>query len=278
MNRPPASSPEALKKNKSSKKKENKKNKGDNNKQNGDANQSTPQHTQSLNLKSPMPVTVTKMPDVDIDDAASNGSFESISSHRRRRARGGRKKKSQLEIVSEGQQNPHRESQGDTTGPSDRWEKNPWAAEQQLNGQVDDGSTSSATVRDEQQEERVQAKTEPENARPMTIGTQEPEHASPKKSDTEVKAFNIRKANPDGDKPIGPRIQMSGGGGQSSATREQSQQSHEGNPTTQAASGKATQSGRSSEERNVSIKVDLNLEVEVLLKAKIKGEVMLTFL
>lgn len=274
MDVPPPVAPEVSKKKKSSKKKKNK-NKGKN-KNDDDANNSSAP-AQFTDLKSPTTDANSQYPDADID-AVSNGSFESSSSRPRRRARGGRKKKSQLQIVSEDEQNVARDGHGQSDGREQgRLQKEQLRdAERPLNGQADGASTSSATVRDEYQEDS-QVRADHENARPMANGAGEPERARPKKSDTGVKAFNIRKANPDGGRPIGPRVQMSGAGGQSSAG-EQSQQSQGGATTTQADSGETTQSGHGNEEKNVSIKVDLNLEVEILLKAKIKGEVMLTFL
>lgn len=254
-------------------------------------------------------------------DTASNASFESNASHRRRRPRGGRKPKKKLRSVNE-----------DALSPEDQArleEEQLREAERQLTGAVDEPAPLSASIQDERDEQEdyqggaeLQPETSPQGYSVNGVYEPEPQLApqpEPKKFETGIKAFNIRKADPSGGRPMGTRIQTRGIGGQQQEqlqqqpqqpqqtqqqhnhprhrrhhpqqqTHEQQQQPQGQKPQhqpqhhqqhipplsqTQAQTAQQSQGGESKE---VSIKVDLNLEVEILLKAKIKGEIMITFL
>ncbi|TQB68698.1 hypothetical protein MPDQ_002902 [Monascus purpureus] len=139
-----------------------------------------------------------------------------------------------------------------------------------------------------------------------------------KPSDTGIRAFSVRQADPNGGKPVGIKLQKNDDNRSptpterdgsihtpesdkpspspstftSSEPREQGQgQGQQSAPEqpripriffqpTQTPAQGQQQSGEPSlnQGKEVSIKLDLNLEVELLLKTKIKGEIMVTFL
>ncbi|KFY07997.1 hypothetical protein V492_06627 [Pseudogymnoascus sp. VKM F-4246] len=84
-----------------------------------------------------------------------------------------------------------------------------------------------------------------------------------KASDTGIRAFNIRRLRGDGP-PVGISIDRGEG---AEGTKKQS------------ADGKGDEEGEKTEKpKPISIRLDINLEIEVFLKAKVQGDVTITFL
>lgn len=214
-------------------------------------------------------------------DTISNASLESSKSPgRRRRARGGRKSKSKLHIASQQQQ----QEAGVSDDQADQQLRD---AERELYGYDDlpdsrtgeqgegqhcgeDGSAFATEDYDQKQDEQ--------------------------RSDTGIRAFNARRADPKGRQPVWMKVQRN-----SENAAAQDQNHHEQRPQQQSSEQQEPpQQGRiprisvkqaapgqgdakegaqgQQQEKEVSIKFDLNLELELALKAKVKGEIMVTFL
>lgn len=222
-------------------------------------------------------------------ETVSNASLESSkSSRRRRRARGGgRKNKSKNHIASQQQQ----------PDPLDGTQKN----EQQL---LDDAEKELyGSERDEGQH--------PDKAQPGHHHEQEKEKEAEQPSGTGIRAFNVRRSDPKGGRPVGMKPQRKSKTqrtasqdhcvhcGQpkqpSSERQEPSQPSQPSQSETQqtripriSLKQKSPRQGPEQEgegagqeeqqAKEFSIKLDLNLELEIAFKAKVKGEIMLTFL
>ena len=170
-------------------------------------------------------------------DTASNASFESNASHRRRRARGGRKPKKLQSVIEDG------------LSPEDQArleEEQLREAERQLIGAVDESepappSASIQDERDEQEDYQGGAELQPEmpvddhavNGIYEQESQPEPQ-PEPKKFETGIKAFNIRKADPSGGRPMGAKIHTRGIGGQQQEQLQQQpqqqQQHHQQHP------------------------------------------------
>jgi hypothetical protein len=96
---------------------------------------------------------------------------------------------------------------------------------------------------------------------------------------TGIKAFNLKKASGSGGRPIGVRAQST-----SEKKLKRSKKSKKSKKKAKKAmdeSDSDEESDESEEELNqkpMSIRLDLNLMVEIFLKARIKGDVTITFL
>ncbi|RMJ28610.1 hypothetical protein PHISP_00467 [Aspergillus sp. HF37] len=215
-------------------------------------------------------------------DTISNASLESSKSPgRRRRARGGRKSRSKLHIASQ-----HQQDAGVSDTQADQQLRD---AENELYG-YDDLPGSRTGEQDKGQNFGADA---------SASGTEDYEQKQDEQqSDTGIRAFNARRADPKGRQPVWMKVQRNS----ENAAATQDQNHHEDRPgqqsskpqeppqqgrfprisVKQAAPGqgdaKEGSQGQQQQEKEVSIKFDLNLELELALKAKVKGEIMVTFL
>lgn len=171
---------------------------------------------------------------------------------------------------------------------------------------------------DQQKQKQPEPEPEPELEQGPEPQQPEQKQETSKPSDTGIRAFSIRQADPNGGNPVGIKLQKNDGNRSltpterdesvhtpesdkpspspstftSSEPREQGQEQGQQSaceqpripriffqPTQTPAQGQQ-QSGEPSlnQGKEVGIKLDLNLEVELFLKTKIKGEIMVTFL
>lgn len=231
-------------------------------------------------------------------ETISTASLESSkSSRRRRRARGGgRKNRSKNHIASQQQ---HDDLDGSQTIQPPLED----VAEKELYGYDDDLSGSHRNEQGQHPESHPEHKHEQEQGQKA------------KPSDTGIRSFNIRRSDPKGGRPVGMKPQRKRKGkdkaaqehcahcGQSKPPSSEGQESSlpetqpriprisvKQNPRQEPEHKPGQERGReaSEEEENdaeqekqakeFSIKIDLNLELEIAFKAKVKGEIMLTFL
>jgi hypothetical protein len=208
-----------------------------------------------------------------------------------RRPRGGRKDRSKQQIESEEKKMNQRLNQrlnerlrvkragrfqtskddADEQGQPDERDGREWQDEQD---EQDEGYPEEATT-ERHQRSKPRAQVTDDEAAERTSHRKRP--------DTGVRAFNIRKADPEGGKPVGfPRATVrekrpSEGSERWSRDRATSSPEREGREGREGR--RETGERRESDERkDVSIRIDLNLEVELLLKTKIKGDLTITFL
>lgn len=231
-------------------------------------------------------------------------------SNSRSRTRGSRKNRSKHQIASENQQ-----LAGDEDQLEIKREQQLRDAEKVLcghedlpdsefSGEYDPSDESGAEdgdagyhaqgreVRDQVLQERQQRKPQRQRQRPQDG------------SDTGVRAFNVRRADPD-KRPMGVKLKRKDNSSSHDNPHAESQNSqppsHEQDerqsrpqipriPGLSQAQGteqsqeqgrsQSTEQGGSSSNdgKDVSIKFDLNMEIEILVKAKIKGEIMVTFM
>lgn len=198
---------------------------------------------------------------------------QSPSSSRRRHQRGGRRKRpseSERSAPVPAPQSPmttQSQDQGTQTDSDSRLE--PYSADY-----------------DEEALEKARSSRVPEAKGPR----------SPKKSKTKrtgVKGFNIKRAESSGGRPMGISIERPKDPSKAKGKRkEKARKTKEQQPETKAEEGNLNEDQEDEYETDedeetetetetrkpVSIRLDLNLEVEIFLRAKIKGDVTITFL
>ena len=230
-------------------------------------------------------------------ETLSTASLESSKSSRcRRRAPGGgRKNRSKQHIALQQQQDDLEGSQTSRPPLEDVTEK-------ELYGSDGDMSNSYRGEQEQHPEGHPEQEHEQEQSQQS------------KPSDTGIRSFNIRRSDPKGGRPVGMKPQIKRKGKRQTAQNHcshcgQSKSSLEGQETSQPETqpriprisvkqnpreepeNKQGQEGvRDTEQeegnskdqdgqaKEFSIKLDLNLELEIAFKAKVKGEIMLTFM
>jgi hypothetical protein len=212
-------------------------------------------------------------------DTISNASLESSKSPgRRRRARGGRKSKSKIHIASQQQQEA-----GVSDAQADQQLRD---AERELYGYDD--------LPDSRTGEQGKGQHLGEDGRSAFATEDYEQKQDEQRSDTGIRAFNARRADPKGRQPVWMKVQRNSQNEnaainpkdrpqqQSSEPQEPSQQERIPRISVKQAApgqGDANEGAQGQQqEKEVSIKFDLNLELELALKAKVKGEIMVTFL
>lgn len=240
----------------------------------------------------------------DDDDAASNVSSGTSKSSRFRPRQGGRKNRSKRQIASENQQLAGAKDQAE----SDREEQQLRDAERELCGHNDlageehselpedyylSDSGRSGESRDNSEDEEYSG----QGRKVRDEVRQERQHRKPQRrqprqqSDTGMRHFNVRRADPSA-RPV--KVERKTQQDHDREAQPDQQSSHEQNaqqsrrppkiPGISLGEGRPVQGQGEEQEQSpnagkeVSIKFDLNMEIEILLKAKIKGEIMVTFL
>ncbi|RDW72950.1 hypothetical protein BP6252_06857 [Coleophoma cylindrospora] len=90
---------------------------------------------------------------------------------------------------------------------------------------------------------------------------------TPSAFETGIRNFNIKKAAGSDARPFGLTVE-----------REGDREERQGKTAPEGASEGAKEGTTKDERKPIAIRLDLNLEIEIFLKAKIKGEVTITFL
>jgi hypothetical protein len=193
----------------------------------------------------------------DYSDAASVDS-QNPSVPRRRHPRGGRKKRNKkggrLQSVSE--------------------------FEVPLsNNQSSQDADVQPTVEEDAHEEAYDAE-ELRKAKSSRSEKQRSPRATTTTADTGVRAFNLAKAQSSGGRPFGLTIERERSPGAKVKGKKAQGENRGTDKTGDREGGREEEDqGRDIETRKpVSIRLDLNLEVEIFLRAKIKGDVTITFL
>ena len=292
-------------------------NKGDRNrnqKKNGRASsdhqqQQQPQLQPQLSSPSSMPAKPNGSHLADSETISNASLGSSKSSRRRRRGRGGRKNRSKHHIASQQLQ----DEAGLAGTPDGSQSQQFQDAEKELYGYGGDLSDSYQGERDEGERNEEQhpdesGKASAEQGHPGHHHHQQEQQAK-QPSKTGIRAFNVRRSDPKGGRPVGMRAQRNSKrtatqdhGGHDEGPSEQQipeKQEQPQQPETQQTRiprisvkqtprqepghkpGQEDEKGPDQEEpqeKEFSIKIDLNLELVIAFKVKVKGEIMLTFL
>lgn len=102
--------------------------------------------------------------------------------------------------------------------------------------------------------------------------------------ETGIKAFNLKRAESSGGRPIGVRAHPSSSGKKPSKSKtgkrpgEKKKKSKKARVESESDEEGSVDSFEEQKQKPMSIRLDLNLMVEIFLKAKIKGDVTITFL
>jgi len=190
----------------------------------------------------------------DYSDVASVGSQQS-SSQRRRHRRGGRK-------------NNGKAARSQAASESHK----PWS---ERKGRLDAGSESHPASEDEHDGQNEEETSQPSQETPSgdrkfgPIGV-------PTAFETGVRSFNLKRATGSGTgRPFGVTVEgeKANGGSKKSKGKKKSKKETEDD-----GDGASEEGAKSEKQRPFAIRLDLNLELEIFLRAKIKGDVTITFL
>lgn len=261
------------------------------------------QHSQSSQPSSPSLNSVPSTPmsskstTVADEETMSTASFGSSKSSRRRRApAGGRKNRSKQHIAQQQQQDAL--NGGPATQPplEDITEKELYGTGEDTantNGPEPELQPQSHPQQEQKSEQKSEQKPEKEQ------GQQN------KQTGTGIRKFNLRRSDPKGGLPLGVKTQVKNKEeraptqskcthcGQSKPASSEAQTTSQ--PETQSRmprislkqktpdqkqgpEGEQEGDKKDGQGKEFSIKLDLNLELEIALKAKVKGEVMITFM
>lgn len=240
-----------------------------------------------------LPPTPESHPLEEYSDAPSASSTNS----RRKYQRGGRKKSTSVREPRKSRIGPVAEP-----APLDNEDEQFEQAERELIqdepdegiGEMHDDPEEEYYEEEEEEEEQSQPQSQPAHREPVSSSPktetvcpncaakqkQKTQQKPPSPFETGIKAFNLKRAEGSGGRPIGVRAQP---------TSKKSTKSSKKPKQSKKKSRKASVESESEEEGSVdsfeeqkqkpmSIRLDLNLMVEIFLKAKIKGDVTITFL
>jgi hypothetical protein len=198
------------------------------------------------------PATSPPLPD-DYSDVASPHSGEE-GTERRKYQRGGRKK-----TKPESRMPPVPEPQI-ATEPEHR-EELKMEEEKLPNGTSNETSTATACP---ECAARKQKEAEPKTPTPFETG---------------IRAFNLKKAASSGSRPVGVRTASeSKKSKKKSAKKKKKKAKPEVKEESEEESSSEEEEDGEPETKPMSIRLDLNLVIEIFLKAKIQGDVTITFL
>jgi hypothetical protein len=234
-----------------------------------------PQSITIPDMENPTDITpVPKLPE-DYSDVTSDAS----QSEKRKYQRGGRRK-SERESRLPPVPNPELED-----GPRDDESLEDYneRIQQLSSGGQDEGRKQMNGVHDEAAEERqepVGLDTVCDKCKQKTSQNISPETSfNPEQFATGIRAFNVKRAEASGGRPIG--LSTTSKSKKSKKTAPKKKKPKKKAPKEEAESSSEEDSDDDdddSERKPMSIRLDLNLMVEIFLKAKIKGDVTITFL
>lgn len=110
------------------------------------------------------------------------------------------------------------------------------------------------------------------------------ENGLPKPFETGLKTFNIRSLDPSlGDRPIGVSVEGGRPSTKTKKSKKEKKKKKKRKPKKEDSDEESSSSSDSDDEkqekrRPLAIRLDLNLELEIFLRAKVKGDVTITFL
>jgi len=215
---------------------------------NADNERSAPGREISRN--NPIPTPRSNNGPSDYSDVASEDSQRSIS-QRRRNKRGGRKKKEKAERqfkISRGQ----RQEQAAQAEPK-------WT----------DGNTDSENYYPEE----LQKASSPQ---PSSSKKKRSTSTTPK-ADTSIRAFDLKRGESSGGgRPVGVTVERPNS--KSKANKKENEQRSENSCDENSEEGESLEEEKTEKTKSISIRFDLNLELEIFLRAKIKGDITMTFL
>lgn len=236
-------------------------------------------------------------------DEASDAPSATSTNSRRKYQRGGRKKTTST-------RKPRKSRIGPIASPAasdnedDLFEK----AERELIQDEPDEAIGEVEIHDdpeeeyyeeEEEEEQPQQSPEPahrepappkstktENVCPNCAARQVPQpqqtqQKSPSPFETGIKAFNLKRAEASGGRPIGVRAHPTSSNTKKTAkskTSKKPKKSKKASVQSESEEEGSVDSFEEQKQKPMSIRLDLNLMVEIFLKAKIKGDVTITFL
>ncbi len=115
-----------------------------------------------------------------------------------------------------------------------------------------------------------------------TSKLKQPEPTPPSKKsnpfETGIRAFNLKKAQASGGQPVKVRPQRRKSSKKNRKAKKQKDKKHAALDESDVDSEESSSDEEEGKQDEVSIRLDLNLVVEIFLKAKIKGDVTITFL
>jgi hypothetical protein len=217
---------------------------------NTDNGRSAPGPEINGNDQIPTPPTSNNVPS-NYSDVASVNSQHSTS-QRRRNQRGGRKKKSKrLQSVSKFEI-PRGQTQEHDAQAEPEWK---------------DGNSDS----DDYGAEELQ---KARSSRPASAKKKRSPSTTPK-ADSGIRAFNLKRAESSGGgRPIGVTVERPKLKSKVKKKKKKTERSSEES----SEEDKSEEEEETEKKKSLSIRFDLNLELEIFLKAKIKGDVTVTFL
>lgn len=232
-----------------------------------------------------MEKTTDSTPSPSFEDDYSEGPSDSPSAERRKYHRGGRKhseRESRLPPVPKPAPNDD-PREGETLEEYNERIREELSQENQNGGKYKEqdrppnGEHHEAEGEEQDPEEYLleQSGTVCDKCKQSTGKKSSPE--SP--FETGIRAFNVKRAQGSGGRPIGVRATSSSKSKKSkkSATKKKKKQKKKAAEEETSSSSEET-TDEEDERKPMSIRLDLNLMVEIFLKAKIKGDVTITFL
>jgi hypothetical protein len=220
------------------------------------------------------PPTSPPLPD-DYSDVDSVSSDDDPATERRKYQRGGRKQ-STTKVARESRMPSVPESEI-ATEPNHREEVNMDSGIMQMNGET--RMNGRINVNEEPQKEKT---TCPECAarKQKAELAQQPEPKQPSPFETGIRAFNLKRAASSGGRPVGVRATS-----ENKKSKRKTQKKKKKKAKAEVKESETEEESSSEEEEKepetkpgMSIRLDLNLVVEIFLKAKIQGDVTITFL
>lgn len=214
--------------------------------------------------KGPLPLSIDASS--DYSDVVPPGDEQ--TSQKRRHQRGGRRKKSEGNLQS-------------TLEGRIPWSERNGRLKPEYGSQVDQQDEADEVPdsknHDEDSELERAARSSPKS-RPK--GEQTKSDGSSKSFQTGVRAFNLKKAESSGGRPFGLSVEQPKSKGKSKEEKKTKKKKKETNKSRSRSSDESEESEDDEEEprKPLSIRLDLNLELEIFLRAKVKGDITITFL
>ncbi|KUJ07576.1 uncharacterized protein LY89DRAFT_358474 [Mollisia scopiformis] len=222
------------------------------------------------------------------DEFSAEGSESSAASDRRRYQRGGRKKSTSAREPRKSRIGPVPEPEGQDE--DEQYEEAERALIQdepdEPIGEEEHDDPEEGYYEEGEEEEEEQEAASPKNetlCSKCAAKTQQPEQQqqkAPSPFETGIKAFNLKRAEASGGRPIGVRATPNTSGKKSTDSKKskKTKKSRKAKVESDSEEEGSDDSFEEQKQKPMSIRLDLNLMVEIFLKAKIKGDVTITFL
>ncbi|PMD14483.1 hypothetical protein NA56DRAFT_650808 [Hyaloscypha hepaticicola] len=237
--------------------------------------------------KADFPPSSPPLPDdySDVESAHSSEVEEDAATERRKYQRGGRKK-STTQTTRESRMPPVPESEVGAE-PSHREEFSLEHGDTHINGGSRmNGKINTTRVeqeRDPEVEKEMEGKVCPECAarkQQAAPAAQHAEQKQPSAFETGIRAFNLKRAAESAGRPVSVRAEKkkSKKKEKEKAKKKKKKREPEVDETDESSSDEDEEEETEKKPAGMAIRLDLNLIVEIFLKAKIQGDVTITFL